>query len=255
MAASITPGYDFTVDEVPTKTKIEIAARGMQISALDFNDVDATIRLALNGQESGGSGASMADEGWLYFDARGNMWVKQRWTARDFGMTGQTESFSDTMLFRSAGGYASSRIPMTDGTNRNAGRPVQIYGLGSGADNYSPANIGARAQWVITHVEGGMDPFFLEETAVSGSRINMVGRGVTKQFLATGQAHYSIVRRVLSPAGTAWLTYQMNSSPGYKRAIGTFYGWHPDAGGTTTRTDWMLFWAYGKPVYGASSGT
>ena len=83
---AIVPGYDFSVNETPSFDTFLSQATGLVITNLDFDDVQASIRVVLNGQESGGSGASMADEGFMYFDPRGNLWVKARYGPEDYGM-------------------------------------------------------------------------------------------------------------------------------------------------------------------------
>lgn len=255
MSLSITPGYDFAADEVPTRAKLRLAAGNIQVTDLDWTDVGATVRLMLNGQASEGSGASMAAEGWMYYDARGNTWIRQRWTITDFGMSGVTEGYSDTPLFRVLGGWATTRAPFL-GANRAAGQPVHAYTSGLAGDSrYSPAVLNWRSGWSQQHVEGANDLGFLQETTATGARAPVVGRGAAKHWLGLVAADRDPTARMTSTSGVQWAVYPLNhSASGYKRWLLEHNGWMPEAGYLGNhRIDWPIAWAYGKPIYGDSS--
>lgn len=70
----ITPGYDFTVNEIPTRAKLETMTAGMSITGLDISQIDTT----LIGIKSGDTTVSLPAEGWLWLDPSGGLWVKNR---------------------------------------------------------------------------------------------------------------------------------------------------------------------------------
>lgn len=253
---NIIPGYDFAQDEVPTYNKFLIAAKQLQITELDFEDVNTSIRLMLNGQESGGSGASVADEAWLWFDPHGDTYIRQRWTAEDFGMTGMTEQWSLTPMIRRNGGWASTRMPF-DGSNPEGGRPV--YADVAGASfTYSVANIRFTLGWVVYHDDSCPFWGYLHETAASGARQPFVGRGAVRQWLATFPGgSETIAHRVFSSNGIQYLSVDMTDlSQDYKRWSHELYGHGPEAGESGgSRSNWPMMWAFGKALHGHYSAT
>lgn len=255
MSANIVPGYDFAQDETPTYNKFLLAAKRLQVTNLDFQDVNTTIRLMLNAQESGGSGASMAAEGWMWFDPYGDMYIRQRWTWDDFGMTGQSEEYSLTPVFRTLGGYASSRMPFWDGGNPEGGKPVSPHVIGADdSKEYSPANIGFTSGWVQYHVDSAPFWGYQPDTMVSGVRQYFVGRGAVRQWIGTFPGAETIPHRMFSSNGIQYLSVDMtDTSQDYKRWSGELYGHHPEAGlqgGGPTRTNWCMKWVYSKAMHG-----
>lgn len=71
----ITPGYDFTVNEVPTRLKLETMTAGMSITGVDISQIDT----ALIGTKKGDTSTSLPAEGWLLHDPPGGLWVKNRY--------------------------------------------------------------------------------------------------------------------------------------------------------------------------------
>lgn len=71
---TITPGYDFTVNEVPTRLKLETMTAGMSITGIDISQIAAT----LIGIKKGDTSTSLPSEGWLLHDPPGGLWVLTR---------------------------------------------------------------------------------------------------------------------------------------------------------------------------------
>ena len=254
MAHTIVPGYDFAIDEVPTYNKFRLAASRLQINDLDFNDVNTSIRIILNAQESGGSGATMAAEGWMWYDPNGDLYIRQRWTDEDFGMTGHTEAQSITPLVRTLGGWASTRVPFEGGVNNEGGRPLYMDVLSADdVKEYSLPNVYFLAGWVTYHVDSTPFVGYGPDTMASGTRPYFVGRGAVRQWIGTFPASESAPHRMISFNGTQYASTDMNhvGSLDYKRWSGELYGAHPSATlGGSSNSNWPMKWVYSKAMHG-----
>jgi hypothetical protein len=254
----IAPGYDFSIDETPTYNKFLLAAKRLKVTNLDFNDVTASIRLMLNGQQSGGSGASLAAEGWMWYDPNGDLWLRQRWTWDDFGMTGQSEEISITPLVRTLGGYASCRMPFWDGANPEGGRPVYAKVLAADdSKEYSPANVGFSSGWVTFQADSAPFWGYQPDTMVSGARQCFVGRGGVRQWIGTFPANETQPHRMTSSNGIQYQSLDMNDTTyNYKRWTGELYGHGPESVlSGSNRTNWCMKWVYSKAMHGHFSAT
>lgn len=250
---SIVPGYDFTVRETPTFDKFMQQALGLQLTNVDFTEVDASIRVVLNGQDSGGSGASMADEGFLYYDPRGNLWVKSRWGPLDYGMSGtSTHTLVDAQLVRGSGGWATVRVPF-DQLYRS-GVPVQQGGP-TGDAGYSPANVKWQGRWVEYQSTGAFEFGYLSETCTTDERKYVVGRGPCVQWWPTPENQDQVeLHRVFCNTTTGWAKTIITGSNNREMHGVAHYGWHPGATfAPPNNSEYMLCWAWGGPVY--SRGT
>ena len=67
----IVPGYDFTVNEVPTRAKLEAMTAGMSLTGIDISQ----IATSLIGTKKGDTSTSLPSEGWLLHDQPGGLWV------------------------------------------------------------------------------------------------------------------------------------------------------------------------------------
>ena len=72
--SQITPGYDFTVNEVPTKEKLELMTAGMSITQIDISQINT----ALIGVLVGSTNPSLP-EGWIRRGPSGSLFVSSRW--------------------------------------------------------------------------------------------------------------------------------------------------------------------------------
>lgn len=104
MALSITPGYDFTVNETPNTTTVNQTASGLSISGLTLENVAATLIGQLSGNTSGDTGASLPQEAWMWASPDGTIWVETMYTDSDV-----TEAVP-TPLWSPGGGWHSTRF-------------------------------------------------------------------------------------------------------------------------------------------------
>jgi hypothetical protein len=68
----ISPGYDFSVNEIPTNAKLQQMVAGMSITGIDIGQIDTTLIAEIIGPTS----ATMPVEGWLRVDALNRIWVR-----------------------------------------------------------------------------------------------------------------------------------------------------------------------------------
>lgn len=96
----ITPGYDFSVNEIPTAAKFGLMATGMSVTGIALAQIDTTL---VGVRQSDTSDISLPSEGWLWNDHIGSLWVQ--------GRNGPVK------LFRANwGGWESRRYPCGKGT-------------------------------------------------------------------------------------------------------------------------------------------
>lgn len=72
---NITPGYDFGSTEIPTREKLGLMATGMSIRNIGYEQLQTTI---IGITVTDASQTSLPAEGWMWGDARGNLWIKTR---------------------------------------------------------------------------------------------------------------------------------------------------------------------------------
>lgn len=259
MAPVITPGYDFGQAEVPTFARFIQQAQGLNITGFDFTDLAEDFTYIFNGQDTDGSGMTLADlEGAMWYSPLGDLWMSQRWTLGDFGTTGQSsgsEEFVRVRLFRAGGGYETAKFKNGDdsaGAGRQ-GAPAQVHTQDLSLQ-YSPANIYLEARWLNQLTQGARDFGFWHETQASGTRHEVVMRGLVIQTLegSGGKSGDAILPfRVRSDAATAWGMIRNDTSNSRKWGVGEYVLGHPsipflsDPGST----DEIFMWAYGRDLH------
>ena len=72
---NVTPGYDFGTTEIPTKEKLSLMVTGMSITDIGYEQLQTTI---IGITVTDASQTSLPAEGWLWGDARSNIWLKTR---------------------------------------------------------------------------------------------------------------------------------------------------------------------------------
>jgi hypothetical protein len=70
----ITPGYDFTTTEVPTKAHLQQMISGGEVYGIDISQINST----LIGIKTADSSVSLPAEGWMWTDVAGCVWVRSR---------------------------------------------------------------------------------------------------------------------------------------------------------------------------------
>jgi hypothetical protein len=164
MAMQITPGYDFTANEVPTVSKLTTMVAGMSITGIDMSQVAAT----LLGEVLGDTGASMPLVGWLRSDALGALWVRTN--------NGQVRVYRANW-----GGWESNRFRAGAGDNNVVGWDAdtkintirgRILNFPSNDTNESNLYI-----WPTGGATAHISSLKALDSAASGSPMRLVGRG------------------------------------------------------------------------------
>jgi hypothetical protein len=254
---AITPGYDFGVKEVPTFGKFMAQAQGLRISDLDFTDLTSDVTYVFNGQDSEGSGATLADqEGALWYSPLGDLMMSQRWTQANFGNTGMSagsEEFVRVRLWRVNGGYETSKFRNGDasGDNGRKGAPCQVLSRPL-ASQYSPANIHMQARWINQLTTGARDVGYWGETRSSGTRGAVVMRGLVEQFLVSSVSGDAVLPfRVRSDSTTGWGLVRDDTTNARKWAIADYVLAHPSINPFTQdpqANDMFIMWAFGRSL-------
>lgn len=249
--ATILPGYDFSVNEVPTFGKFIAQAKGIQLQNLQFSDLANDISFLFNSQVTLGSGASQATslEGALWFDPSGHMWANTRvygW----WGSSGYSgPEFVQVPLFKlRLGGWDTIRAMRGDDTTNFARLPV--VGDQPAADGYSPTALRRTTNFLAQDSNGPREGGYAHDTPASGIYFIVGGRGgvrfaagsiatntdLTYRWAMTSPTSYD-QRRVDSPGSTP---------PSF--AVGEIYGadaWQSDSGSFSGSA---LAWYYGRVV-------
>lgn len=177
MATSINPGYDFTVNEVPTHAKVLQTATGLSIGGLTLDNVAATLIGQLSGNTSGNTGASLPQEAWMWAAPDGTILIETFYTESDI-----TEAVV-TPLWRPGGGWASTRFRYVEGAG------VADYAQGVQArisDNLAVPNAPEDVRIYHVGYDNAVEASLLgvfsatPSSTYSGShRLSFVGRGIT----------------------------------------------------------------------------
>ncbi len=119
---NIVPGYDFSVNEIPTRAKLGLMASGMSLTGISLDQIDGSVIVVT---VTDGTQTSLPAIGWLWVDGRANIW-------------GRTE-FGNVIVRKSEGGWESNRIPYAPGGTASVisipGEIVQFSTLGPGNTN------------------------------------------------------------------------------------------------------------------------
>ncbi len=250
--ATITPGYDFGIDEVPTFGKFIAQAQGLDITGLEFSDLVDDTSFVFNSPESNGSGASQADtlEGGLWFDTSGEMHV----TIRAYGWWGSSgysgPEFIKCPIFKLwRGGWDTVRAVRVLSGDQGL-EPVQ--GGGAVDTGYTPTSIARSVAWINQAAVGPRDGGYnSDDTALSGTYFRMTVRGIGR-FNATSTIATTGVNMPYRFASTSALQWDQRNitSPGSSPptwGVGEIYGaLVSDEGGT-----WIgrgRAWYYGRAV-------
>ena len=171
MPVTITPGYDFGVNAIPTRETLTLQAKNLSLSGIPLSALDATMIVASIDDSTAATNLPL--EGSLWFDAQGNLW-------------GRTAD-GNVKVRRSAGGWESNRFLYDN--SRGEMRPGMLVTLEA---------INANTQVTITdfHLDiAPADPFnhafgVLQDTAHSQaateSRFRFVGFGRTRGTIIAG---------------------------------------------------------------------
>lgn len=162
MAATITPGYDFQVNEIPTRAKLTAMLAGISLAAITRTQIDANIINAVYGD----SGTSLPGEGWIWVDRTGNVWTTSRWGLTKLRRTGggmSTMRFSSNVILDSYGTFPVQNA---------AGRGFILNRLYASGDT-NESNV----HWHLSNNNDDPPSLRNEETATSGLHTRWCLRG------------------------------------------------------------------------------
>jgi hypothetical protein len=176
--ATIIPGYDFQISEVPTFGKFIAQAQGLNITDLSYTDLEDDTSFIFNSDESLGSGASvyLSAEGAMWSDPTGEMWINigvYGWWGSS-GYSGDT--YAQCPMFKPwRGGWSTIRgMRHPGGSNRD--RLVAVAS-GTVANGYSPTNLARETNHFQHNTNGPRDLGYADDTPVSGVYFTVSGRG------------------------------------------------------------------------------
>jgi hypothetical protein len=78
MSVNITPGYDFSINEIPTRAKFLLQAE-VTITNIDAERIVSTDQDGLIAIEDTSNATLASSEGALWIDAQGTLWGRNRW--------------------------------------------------------------------------------------------------------------------------------------------------------------------------------
>jgi hypothetical protein len=197
MAATITPGYDFGVNETPDFSKMMLQAK-VTIADLGIDDLqDANFIGVVRGTESGTTGASLPGEAWLWADPTGNIWIESNFDLQTTVSLPRRACY----LSKAGGGWATVRYA-TDV------QPTGIFtGVGMNVEDSDHANRldSETVYWQPTIRDfAAAAQFFgaLHESGQSGLRQMVHGRGLATINLATFAG--ATTNHLFSDATSGW---------------------------------------------------
>lgn len=258
---NIEPGYNFGVSEVPTHTKFLAQAIGLRITGLDFSNISSAGRFLFNGVETGGSGASLADqiEGAFWFSPTGDLWTTQRWTAGNFGMAGLSEEWVNVRLARAWGGWETARFRHDGSANRARAMAFPSNSPSVGQDTaYSPANITVQAGYLDQEVDGVREAGYFTHSAESGVRTPLVGRGGGLITALGSVEEDSGAHKISTTTTTGWGKHRIHENPGswpgfsMAEVVSAFIQAADDldANISGAAPNMLFTWYYGGPAWG-----
>jgi hypothetical protein len=202
--ATLIPGYDFSVNEIPTRDTLLRQAKFLRVTGIDISSIAATL-LGLRTGNSDSTAASLPAPGWMWADPEGSVWV-------------ETDN-GPVKIKRAGGGWESNRYACNVGNSEGAGPWEPGWAAeGTPADAQAAQTDGAGLMtvWKL-HFQDTADGSTWRalglsaqtaDSAISFPRI--VGRGIAPALVTgTQSAHDMTIRR-----------------PGVGRVSGTSNAWY-----------------------------
>lgn len=118
--ATITPNFDFEVNDTPTRALLREQALSLQVTDINLGDLDASIVPISAGDESGATGSLVQGSsavGSLWIDPLGNIWVM--------------EQSGPVRIYSYEGGYETRRYWVTPGEGYLPGPMFPGFGVGA----------------------------------------------------------------------------------------------------------------------------
>jgi hypothetical protein len=233
MARLIT-GYDFQPTEIPTRAHIFQMLTHMSVAAISPSLIGST----LTGMHFGDTGTTLPDEGWIWADTAGSLWVRT--------------TNGSAKLWRAQGGWSTNRfpvlgsvdtiIPPTDPATSRAVLRNRVAHGGNETDT-NESNVGwyETANLAVTPIGK------CEDTAVSGLNIRWVIRGGAVWNMTAGAAMMPALVRRHTSAGQSTVECDALPMTNSQSQNNIYHGLSARGFSLTvpnTRTGWL----YGFPL-------
>lgn len=196
MAFQITPGYDFTVNEIPTRGKLQQMAAGLSLTGIVAAQMEGVTLIHL--KTTADSAVSLPSNGWMWVDEHNTLWVKT--------------SKGNVRLYRGWGGWESIRYPTVPGDSvftmpyRGGEKRFLPRTLVVGDSNESNIRLRASDNGRVVAVNVDTASSGVHETAVyrGGAILLCVPTGVVHPFYVTrGNASQDDMNETRWPATNA----------------------------------------------------
>ena len=179
MAISISPGYNFSVNEIPTSLLFKRQAEGLKITGIPASQLEGDIVAIVFGTNTGASGATPPATGWIWVDGAGHRNI--RVTEPD-----ATTPFEDVRMWSAHGGYETSRtgaVPLAAGDGIFDGQHMWSSASRQVKDNRFDMDLAATPA-AMTQVRVGC-PATNTRLLMRGLGVGAVGLQVTETLLRT----------------------------------------------------------------------
>jgi len=224
----ITPGYDFGVNEIPTRAKLEAMTAGMSISGVDISQINvALVGIKYQAETT----TSLPAEGWMAHNAQGGLWVESR--------------YGRVQLWRGGwGGMETRRFPVAGFTVVGS----LPYKIGEGGTFIAPATAHtaeSNVSWKLNRqVDNNNQAVAMRalDTATSGSYIRLSlfgGQGWPIESTFHNYPGHAINAAVASSnlAGAQSIPFSNAATRTLYGAL--FYNWNASTGTMRTALTWM----------------
>jgi hypothetical protein len=239
--ATIVPGYDFGNIEIPLFATMQKAALGLSITGLTADDIESALVSVLTGDTSGASGASMPDQAWMWADPSGQLWIETKWL---HGSSPSEERLAVPLVKRD-GGWASGRFRVGDilgGAGNNQGEKAIVAFQNAFTEHETFWQIG-QANF---NQDGGRCAGVVWDSAVSGSRVVVVGQGGIEMYFPQNDPEGRAGSNKIFDTGTGWVFGDIGSTAGVRPNRGCMLG--PGEGAGYSSPNWQnMFKIWFKP--------
>lgn len=173
MALSITPGYDFTVNEVPTRAKLQLMLTGMVIAGIPKESLDSSLFGISYGWLTGSTMATLANEGDVLFDISGQFWVK-------------TKNGPVNVYNTGAGGWETVRYRTADPRDTAFNNPLSPNNFYGALESLVASNLDEDEVWFRIYTTQSQNLYCLPQVTTHSGAHNRVrpfgtGRGTILQ--------------------------------------------------------------------------
>lgn len=216
--ATLTPGYDFTVNEVPTRDKFLQAARGLNLGDISDDVIGANFLTVLKGSDTAASGGSPDRVGQIWVAPGGEIWMR--------GNRGNVQ------LWRADGGWETNRFNFDNSGALGTAFPGAGGTFDSAGDTMADPRINPEPNRYDTG--SGIDVAIQLESGFSGA-VRYLGRGVcpfglesNKSFSSSAFYINTILFRVDGPSPSDFWDANRADLDSDRVYVGLPLGRHPE---------------------------